>query len=142
MVSFFVALFLGSAVSSNAASLHRMKLSRTPLAPFDPAAAAIQLSQKYGSSGSSAVASLTKELETAATIGNGTFDELPDADINFLSTPGHSVQLNSKSLNVPYRSRSEALHRLCKLSVLCRHIVGNASSEGLCLSRLLLAFLY
>ncbi|KAF9510842.1 hypothetical protein BS47DRAFT_1373240 [Hydnum rufescens UP504] len=67
MLSFLVALSLGSALSSSAASLHRMKLSRSPMAPFDPAAAAIQLSQKYGSSSSSAVASLTKELETATT---------------------------------------------------------------------------
>ena len=50
--------------SSNVFALHRAKLNRTPLQPFDPSQAAIRLVQKYGvGAGScSAIAKLTKEL--------------------------------------------------------------------------------
>jgi len=55
--------------SSDVFALHRAKLNRIPIQPFDPSQAAIKLAQKYGGvgSGSSAtIAKLTKELVSQA----------------------------------------------------------------------------
>ncbi|KAF8339109.1 aspartic peptidase A1 [Cantharellus anzutake] len=50
--------------SLNVSALHRTKLNKIPLQPFDPNQAAIRLAQKYGSGAGSpaSIAKLTKEL--------------------------------------------------------------------------------
>lgn len=94
MIPIITTLLLVFVSQADAGALHRMKLSRSPLTNFDPAAAAIQLGLKYGSTGSTAVASLTKELEEAA-LANATLLETPGQQTSFLNMDTHGLQLNS-----------------------------------------------
>ncbi len=76
-------------------ALHRAKLSRVPLQPFDPSQAAIKLAQKYGGVGvgsSTTIAKLTKEL-----VSQTELDSEVGADVILAEGNSSFLRLASKS---------------------------------------------